>query len=280
MNKAWKIAFPIIGAAVGAVAVAGLTAYAIAPEKADDNKKAPFVGRNIAHRGLHRKDKSVPENSLAAFCAAADRGYGVEFDVHITADDELVVFHDDSLERMCACQGNVHEMSWAELSQLRLAESGEGMPLLSEVLDVIDGRVPIILEIKRGPKNRQLCRKIYDELCFYKGAVCIESFDPFIVAWWRKNAPEMLRGQLSCEFKSLKKATNFFNAFMVSNLLSNFISRPNFIAYGLCDKKPLPVRLCEKMGAMKIAWTSRDWLNEKDNDAVIFEFYRPRRKYK
>lgn len=280
MNKVWKIAFPLIGAAVGTAAMAGLAAYAIAPEKADEEKKDPFMGRNIAHRGLHRKDKSVPENSLAAFKAAADRGYGVEFDVHLTADNELVVFHDDTLNRMCGVEGKIHDMTYDELQELKLAGTEEGIPLLNEVLEIIGGRVPIILEIKHGERSKLICQKIYKELKSYNGAVCIESFDPFIVGWWRRNAPEILRGQLSCQLKQLKKSTGFLNAFLVSNLLTNFIARPNFIAYGLCDKKPMLVRISEKMGAMKVAWTSRDWLNEEGNDTVIFEFYRPRRKYK
>lgn len=277
MNKALKTGLPIAGAVLAA---AGLTLFAAAPEPADYEKKAPFLGRNIAHRGLHRKDRSVPENSLAAFRSAVDRGYGVEFDVHLTADGRLVVFHDDELSRMCGVEGRIEDFTLAQLRKLRLAGTQEGIPLLSEVLAVVDGKTPIILELKRGHDNRQLCERVRELLLCYRGSVCIESFDPFIVGWWRKNAPEVLRGQLSCTAKDFGSSTSRLRAFILSRLLTNFISRPNFIAYGICPRKPLTVRLCEKLGAMKVAWTSRDWLNEDGNDSVIFEFYRPRTKFR
>lgn len=277
MKKALKIALPILGTAVAAVSAA---AFMIAPAKASEEKKDAFMGANIAHRGLHKADKSIPENSLAAFRAAVDGGYGVELDVHITKDGHLVVFHDDDTRRMCGVNASVEELTLAELQKLYLAGSGEHIPSLGEVLAVIDGQVPIILEIKRGGRNDELCRRVYEMLMCYRGEVCVESFDPFIVRWWYKNAPEVLRGQLSCTPDRLSKATGRLNAFLVGNLLTNFLCRPNFIAYGICEKKPLTVRICEKMGAMSVAYTSHGYAAEEENDAVIFEFYRPRPKFK
>lgn len=277
MNKTLKIALPILGTAVAAAAA---TAFMIAPGRASAEKKDAFMGANIAHRGLHKADKSIPENSLAAFRAAVEGGYGVEFDVHITKDGHLVVFHDDDTRRMCGVNANVEELSLSELQKLYLAGSAERIPSLGEVLAVIDGQVPIILEIKRGGRNEELCRRVYEMLMCYRGEVCIESFDPFIVRWWYKNAPEVLRGQLSSTPDKLGKGTSRFNAFLVGNLLSNFLCRPHFIAYGICEKKPLTVRICEKMGAMRVAYTSRGYAAEEVNDTVIFEFYRPRPKFK
>ena len=277
MNRLAKIAVPVMGTALAAAAV---TAFLVAPAKASDKKKAPFMGANIAHRGLHKADKTVPENSLAAFRDAVEGGYGVEFDVHITKDGHLVVFHDDDTRRMCGVDAKVEELSLAELQKLYLAGSGERIPSLGEVLAVIDGKVPIILEIKRGGRNEELCRRVHEMLMCYKGKVCIESFDPFIVRWWYKNAPDFFRGQLSAVPGDLRKGTSAFNAFFVGNCLSNFLCRPNFIAYGLCDKKPLLVRLAEKMGAMKVCYTSHGYAAEKGYDCVIFEYYRPRPKFK
>lgn len=274
MSKALKIILPLAGAA------AALTVFAVAPARADEEKKAPFLGCNIAHRGLHKLDKSVPENSLAAFRAAVDGGYGVEFDVHLTADDRLVVFHDDDLARMCGDERRVDDLSYGELRELRLAGTKEGIPLLSQVLEVIGGKVPIVMELKRGARNEELCERVYDMLRCYSGDVCIESFDPFIVRWWRRNAPEVLRGQLSCTAKQFGDGTSKFRAFLLSRLFTNFLGRPNFIAYGIEGKKPLTVRLCEALGAMKFAWTSRDWTQEEKNDTVIFEHYRPRIRFK
>lgn len=258
-------------------AVAAGFAYLISPEKPSVSKTVPFTGRNFAHRGLHTKDGSAPENSLPAFEAAALMGYGVELDVHLTADDKVVVFHDDNLERMCGDPRKIENLTYAELQEFSLGNTDCKIPLLSEVLDVLSEK-PIILEIKRGSRNNLLCALTLAQIQEYKGPICVESFDPFIVGWFKKNAPHILRGQLSCE-KSQLTGISKPTAFMLSNLLTNFIARPNFIAYGI-GKKPLTVKLCEKMGAMKVAWTSKSEANELGNDAVIFEHYLPRVRFK
>ena len=276
MNKKnMKICFCSAGALLTA---AGAAAYLIAPEKAPKNKRAPFTGRNYAHRGLHTPDKSVPENSLAAFASAARFGYGVELDVHITRDGELVVIHDSDTKRVCGVDGVVENMDWYELRRLKLCETEYGIPLLSEVLEVVGSECPVIIELKRGDRNRELCEKTYALMKKYDGRYCVESFDPRIVAWFRRNAPEVLRGQLSSNPVEMAKDTSKLSAFAVGNLLTNFLARPNFIAYGL-GRKPLIVRLCEKMGAMKVAWVAKDSSQEKINDAVIFEHFKPSVKF-
>lgn len=257
--------------AIPALAAAGF-AYLIAPKKPSASSTAPFNGRNFAHRGLHTKDGNAPENSIPAFKAAALMGYGVELDVHLTADNKVVVFHDDTLARMCGDSRKIESLTYAELCKLSLGNTDCKIPLLTEVFEVLDGQ-PVILEIKRGSRNGLLCALTFAQLQEYKGDVCIESFDPFIVGWFKKNAPDILRGQLSCESERLS-GVNKPTAFMLSRLLTNFIARPNFIAYGI-GKKPLSVKLCEKMGAMKVAWTSHSSVNELGNDAVIFEDYLP-----
>ena len=241
-----------------ALAVAGGTAFLVAPGHYTEAMKAPFADRNYAHRGLHKKDKSIPENSLGAFKAAVDAGYGIELDVHLTADDQLVVFHDDTLKRVCGVEGRTDDRTLAELRQLRLYGTEYTLPTLDEVLDVLAGKVPLILEIKRGEKrerNMLLCKKIRERLLRYDGPVCIESFDPSIVAWWRRNAPEVLRGQLSQPPATYKGSSKWITGFLCGNLLTNVAARPHFIAYKICDK-PFTVRLCERMGALRACWTS------------------------
>lgn len=267
-------------AAGGGLAAAGAVAYLIAPGRAPKDQRAVFEGRNYAHRGLHKVDKSVPENSLPAFDAAARIGYGIELDVHITKDGELVVFHDDDLMRVCGVGGRVEDMTWATLSELRLCGTPYGIPKLSQVLSVVGNRSPIIVELKRGDRDRELCQKTYEALKAYGGRYCVESFDPFIVRWFYKHAPEVMRGQLASPPAEMAKGTNKYAAFAVGNLLTNFLCRPHFIAYDLKGRKPLLARLSEKLGAMKVAWTSQDWNNEEGHDAVIFQYYRPRVKYK
>ena len=120
MNKFFKIALPLAGTALAA---AGTVAFMIAPGKAEKAQKRPFNGENIAHRGLHKADKTVPENSLAAFRAAVDAGYGVELDVHLTTDGEVVVFHDDTLKRMCGIEGRVEDKTLSGLKVLKLLDT-------------------------------------------------------------------------------------------------------------------------------------------------------------
>ena len=258
------------------VTAAGITAFLLAPAHASREQKAPFVDRNYAHRGLHKKDKTVPENSLAAFRRAVKAGYGVEMDVHITADDQLVVFHDDTLKRMIpgAPEGRIETFTLAELKEFRLLKTEEQIPTFEEALAVLAGRVPLILEIKSGPRNARLCALTAGVLAQYNGPVCIESFDPFILRWFKKNAPQYLRGQLAQRPEDYKESLPLAQARIVGNLFTNFAARPHFIAYRIGDK-PFTVRLCEAMGAMKAGWTSREWKHEKDYDMVIFEHYKP-----
>ena len=267
---------PIKCAALAVLAAAGTTVFLIAPAHASTERRAPFMDRNYAHRGLHKKDKSVPENSLTAFRRAVKAGYGVEMDVHITADDQLVVFHDDTLGRMIpdAPDGRIETFTLAELKKMHLAKTEETIPSFDEVLEVLGGRVPLILEIKSGPKNDLLCVLTARALAGYDGPVCIESFDPFILRWFKKHAPDYLRGQLAQKPKDYKEALSEPLAALVGNLLTNVFARPHFVSYRI-GPKPVTVQLCEAMGAMKAGWTSRKWEHEKDYDMVIFEHYRP-----
>jgi len=272
MNKTAKI----LGAAAVVAAVA-VPVYLLAPGRATKRQKTPFMGVNFAHRGLHSRDKSVPENSLPAFELAAAAGYGIELDVQLSKDGHLVVFHDDTLDRVCGVSARVDELDLHELQQLRLCGSEYSIPLLSEVLKTVRGRSPLIVELKTGRRNKELCRKVYAALSDYSGNACVESFDPTIVSWFRFHGRDVLRGQLAQPAYRYpqKKALSF----VLSRGLMNFLARPQFMAYRI-GKKPLSVKFAEWLGAMKVAWTSHEPLNEKGNDAVIFEFYKPRVKYK
>ena len=263
---------------LGAAAAAAAPFLLLAPGHASYRQKAPFLGRNIAHRGLHSRDRSVPENSLAAFRLAAEMGYGIELDVQLSKDGYVVVFHDDTLERVCGVPERVSELSFAELRRLRLCGSDEPIPLFTDVLDLVAGRVPIICELKTGKRNRELCRKTYNYISHYTGDICVESFDPTIVAWFRFHARELLRGQLAAPAEDYREQSPL-TAFLLSRTLLNVLSRPQFIAYKL-GRRPLSVRLAEAMGAMRVAWTSREVRNEKRKDTVIFEFYKPRIRFK
>lgn len=260
-----------------AIAGAAFTAFSlflIAPGAPSAEKKSPFTGRNIAHRGLHSEDCSVPENSLAAFRLAAEAGYGIEFDVQLSKDGQVVVFHDDTLFRVCGIDDRVENRSYDELHAMSLSGTEETIPLLTDVLKIINGRSPIICELKTGKRNRELCEKTWEILSAYPGKVCIESFNPFIVTWFRFHAPEIFRGQLAMPFAEYANSVSRPLAFLLSCTGMNFLARPNFIAYEI-GKKPFPVKAAEAMGAFRVAWTSHSPQNEQGNDCVIFEYYKP-----
>ncbi len=242
-------------------------------------KSIPFRGRNFAHRGLHTTDGQVPENSLTAFRLAAEAGYGMELDVQLSRDGQVVVFHDDDLRRVCGREERVDRLTWPELHTLSLCGTAERIPLLSQVLETVGGRTPLIVELKSGRQNRELCRKTLALLRGYTGEACIESFDPRIVAWFRFHAPEFLRGQLAQQPARYRADGHPpLLAFLLGNTLFNFVARPQFIAYRL-GPRPLAVRLTEALGALRVGWTSHDRKNEEGRDAVIFEFYRPETRF-
>lgn len=268
----WKFG----GAAAGAIA---LPIFLLAPGRTDRKQREPFRNRNFAHRGLHSRDRSVPENSLKAFELAAEAGYGIELDVQLSKDGQVVVFHDDTLNRVCGMDARVDELDYSVLRDLSLLNTEEKIPLFSDVLSVIRGRGPLIVELKNGRSNRELCEKTCEMLRKYNGEVCIESFNPMIVAWFRFHAREYLRGFLSAPKEEYEGKSSKFTAFLLSRGLMNFICRPQFIAYKI-GKRPASINLSIALGAMNFGWTSHEIRNEKGRDAVIFEFYRPKLIYR
>ena len=248
-----------------------------------EEEKNWFRHVNYAHRGLYEKDQSVPENSLEAFRRAAEAHYGVELDVQLSKDGHVMVFHDDSLKRMCGKDCKIWDLTLEELKELRLKGTDSGIPLFKEVLDVLkDGAGPLIVELKTGPKNDELAFKTYELLKAYPGVYCIESFNPFLVNWFRKNAPEVFRGQLSTKsegYQGYPKPVRY----LLSTCRFSFLNRPDFIAYDRTAEIPKKVQKLRKKGVLLVAWTARDESLKEETeqafDAVIFEHYRPVPKY-
>ena len=136
--------------------LAALVLFAVWPGARREELRAPFYGRNYAHRGYFGKDQRPPENSLPAFAAAARHGYGIELDVQFTSDHKLVVFHDDTLDRMTPGKGFVHDAAWAEFSAMPLAGSDDHPPLFADMLRTVaeaNPATPLIVEIKRDRKS-------------------------------------------------------------------------------------------------------------------------------
>ncbi len=251
--------------------------FLLHPARISDEKRKMFDGINHAHRGLHTKDKSIPENSLTAFKAAVEKGYGIELDLQLSKDGEVVVFHDDTTDRVCGVSGKVDSLTFSELQELRLCETSETIPLFTQVLECVDGKVNLIVELKPVHDFEELCEKTLKILREYDGPYCVESFNPKIVAWFKNNAPDIVRGQLTENPRNYKEVPLHIGI-AVGNVFTNVIARPHFIAHGM-DKKSVFVRLAEMMGAMRVCWTVREnddiAKREAENNAIIFEFYTP-----
>lgn len=241
-------------------------------------RNAPFVHRNYAHRGLHNNEGGVPENSLAAFALAAEKGYGAELDVQLSRDGQVVVFHDDTLNRVCGVNARVDEYNYSALKEMPLLGTGERIPLFTDVLKTFNGGTerPLIVELKTGPRNEELCRKTFDILKQYSGIYCIESFNPMIVKWFRKHAPQVYRGQLASTMEDYLPGQKKAVAFLLSRCALNFLAKPDFIAYKNIEHRPAGVLRARARGTALFAWTSRKPdKDQKENDSVIFEKYRP-----
>ena len=158
-------------------AVTGLAVFAVAPRKLQDERDKPFKNRYFAHRGLYSRDGSVPENSIASFSAAVQAGYGIELDIQLTKDDEIVVFHDEDLKRICGKDGLVIDYTLSEIKELRLLETDEQIPTFAEVLSLVDGKVPLIIEFKGGKRNKVLCNKAMKYLRGVRDSFAVERYD-------------------------------------------------------------------------------------------------------
>ena len=237
-------------------------------------------GHYYAHRGLHDNKNGVPENSLAAIRKAVEAGYGIEFDVQLTQDRIPVVFHDETLKRVCGLEGNVRDYTYAELSQFPLLGTDECIPTLQEVLDEVDGKVPLIIEIKIHEPAHIVCIEADKLISAYKGPYCIESFHPYAVKWYKENRPGVIRGQLSARFTFTDRRVKPEET-LVQYLLTNVLCRPDFIAYDHHAKNNISRVLCHKLfRAPAVAWTIRSQQEldacKNDFDLFIFEQFIPK----
>lgn len=234
---------------------------------------------SFAHRGLH--DDSVPENSMEAFRLAKDAGYGVELDVHLLSDGNLAVFHDTELDRVTGKAGKIVDLTLKELADYPLRGTTETIPELTDVLKLFDGKVPLIIELKAVGNYAALCEKVSQVLDTYRGTYCIESFDPRCVHWFRKNRPEIIRGQLTENyFKSKIPQLPWVLKFLLKNQALNFLTKPDFVAYRFADRKTFSNTLCRNVWKMQgVAWTIKTQedfdIAKKEGWIPIFEGFRP-----
>ena len=237
----------------------------------------------FAHRGFHDKPR-IPENSLPAFRRAVQCGFGAELDVHLMKDGHLAVIHDASLLRTAGADVLVEDLTAEELKNYRLEGTEHHIPLLEEVLPVFAGKAPLIVELKAERGNAEALAaaacKLLDK---HHVTYCIESFDPRCLMWLWANRPDVVRGQLSENFRRHGDAQNLPGVvrWVLSSLLLNARTRPDFIAYRFEDRKCLSLRLCRGLyGAQEFSWTIRSRADmdaaERDGALVIFECFDPR----
>lgn len=234
----------------------------------------------VAHRGLW-SPKGAPENSLAAFEAAVDGGYGIELDVRLSADGEVMVFHDAGLERMCGVQGKLAERTAADLARLRLKDGREAIPTLQQVLDLVGARALIQVELKTHPgEEGPLDAAVADLVDAYEGPLAIIGFNPLSHAWWAQNRPQVLRGLDSYAYTDEAGMRLAEGARLALQTLEHVaIARPHFLALGVDMLEGEAAARARAAGFAIIAWTlrSQDQWNRLGAyaDNLIFEGFSP-----
>ena len=212
-------------------------------------------GWNYAHRGLHNDVR--PENSLAAFRAAVEKGYGSELDIHLLKDGELAVIHDHSLLRNAGVDIQIEDLTAEDLKNYKLDGTEETIPTFREVLKLYDGQAPLIVELKAiGGNHQALVDTAVAQLKDYNGVYCMESFDPRCILHLKKQYPDIIRGQLTENFMKMKGKAPWYIKLLVTLQLENFLILPDFVAYKFIDRKNPGMFLVRKLwGVQGVTWT-------------------------
>lgn len=261
------------------VAAGLLVIYVLLTAPSLKKRKCFFDKRFFAHRGLH--GGNVCENTLAAFEQAADKGFGIELDVRLTKEGQPVIFHDGDLKRLCGREEKISTLTLARLEEIDLP-GGQKIPTFQQALHVIRGRVPLLVEIKSHKMGDCTpAKKAWEALQDYPGPYMVQSFDPFQMRWFKKHAPQVIRGQLVQKCRDEKPFSPAHLAkVLAGNLLFNRLSSPHFVAYRYEDRKAFCYRMMRRVYRLHTAvWTVRsqaeaDEMKQKAN-AIIFEGFQP-----
>ena len=261
----------IKGIFTGAVALGGL--YMLSTQgRANHPGMEELKKWKYAHRGLH--NDQLPENSIAAFRAALDHGYGIELDIHLIKDGNLAVMHDCDLKRTTGCEGKITDLTTEELKNFHLGGTEETIPTFRQVLDLFAGKAPLIIELKCDNNPEALVDAAVAAMDGYEGPWCMESFDPRCVYFLKKKYPEVIRGQLTEDyFKSENVKISPYLKWALKNQVLNFMTMPDFVAYNCRDRKTISNSLVRKYwGVAGVTWTLR---NKAEYDAAVEEGWIP-----
>ena len=227
----------------------------------------------IAHRGLWNEE--ITENSLTAYKNAVLNGYPIETDLYTSTDGEIFCFHDTTLKRMTGADGYIYEKTTAELKSLRLKESEQTIPTLKELLEVVDGKVPVLIEIKDQP-DPTIVEKVVEALKDYKGEFAIQSFNPLYINKVRKLAPSFIRGILATNKESHLNCKKPYERYIIKNMALNFLIKPHFVSY---YSGGFPLKKRKTKNKKVLCWTITDKeTHEKVKpyvDNIIFEHFIP-----
>lgn len=266
--------------------LAFLFLYFIKPRMLNRPDMAEFKKVMYAHRGLFDNGSEAPENSMPAFKKAVEAGFGIELDIQLSKDGIPVVFHDFTLKRVCGAEGRVSDYTFEELQRFRLCGSSERIPKFEDVLKLVDGRVPLIIEFKIEFLDTAICPIADRILSEYRGLYCMESFNPLGLYWYRLNRREVARGQLADNFLKTDAYKNSVGKdrimyFLLQNLLGNCLGRPDFIAYNHMYPGKLSREILDKVFKIPMAaWTIKSeealFRARKNFDIFIFDSFVPK----
>ena len=249
LKKAFKIIVIVL------VVFCLLGVFLVAPRMFGKPDMSAFMGTSIAHRGYFDNEAGVPENSLACFQAAIEKGFVIELDIQLSSDGVAMVFHDADLERMCGVQGKIWEYTAAQLKEMKLLGTEETIPTFEETLALINGQVPLLVEYKMDKVDTAVCAAGQALLDKYNGDYAIQCFDPRALLWYKKNAPQVARGQLAEDFweNETYKGQPLYLA--LTYMLTNVATRPDFISYRAIHKDNLSLNICRILGAKTACYT-------------------------
>ena len=232
----------------------------------------------IAHRGLHTKDGLIPENSFKAFSQALKHGYSIECDLNILNDGTVVVFHDHHMMRLCGKDLYLNEVSYADIKSITYLNTKETILTFKDLLALVDGKVPLLIELKPFGNMLALCQNVMSLLKTYQGVYAIFSFHPKIVGWFKKNHPSVIRGQISSYFKDEKLGV--FNKYLAKRMVFNRFTKPDFISYDITNLPNKYADYYAKKGLVVLSFAARNQAEfnriKARYDNVVFEYFNPK----
>lgn len=214
---------------------------------------------------------------MAAFEAAIRQNYPIELDVQLSVDGHVVVFHDETLKRTTGARGKIANQDLSSLKKLRLYDTDQSIPLLTDVLDLVDGRVPLLIEIKNKSVVGLLEQRVWETITPYGGDYAVQSFNPFSLGWFRDHANHVMRGQLASDFRH--ENLPWHKQVLLRLITLNGISFPHFVAFDLRGLPHWATQISQHLGLPLLSWVVRSDADQHKalthSDNFIFDDVRP-----